>query len=111
MHYDDLLYEANDSGREFWNCLDPDLEDIHAVYEDNAHMASDVAGYYDLPTQSTNIIDMRALPTRVNRFKPGFKFRPAVSFYMLRSALMTHFYYQNNIGDFQWPRNMSSVIK
>ena len=30
---------------------------------------------------------------------------------MLRSALVQHFHYQYNIGDLQWPRNMSNETK
>jgi hypothetical protein len=112
LAYDGYLDDDDDGGVRFWERLHPDLEDIDALYEENAipNNAAD-AERYQLPALPSNIIDMRALPMHINRLKPGFNYRPAVDFHILRSALVTHFSHQYNIGDLQWPRNMSADAK
>jgi hypothetical protein len=112
LAYDGYLDEVGDGGVQFWEHLHPDAEDIAALYEeDEIRINPADADCYDLPAQPSNIIDMRALPLHINQLKSGFNYRPAVDFHLLRSALVTHFSYQYNIGDLQWPRNMSSDAK
>jgi hypothetical protein len=112
LAYDSYLDDKDDGGLQFWERLNPDLEDVEVLYDDDAlpiYRAD--AERYELPALPGNIIDMCALPMHINRLKPGFNYQPAIDFHILRSALSIHFSYQYNIGDLHWPRNMSSDAK
>ena len=106
----DGLHNAHDvDQRVFWKGLDPNLDDIEAQYED--HVEAPQLERFELSALPSSIIDMRAFPAHIHQLRSGRRYRPAGDHALLRSAFVQHLHYQYNIGDLQWPKNMSNETK
>ena len=92
----------------FWKVWIPTWM-ISRQYED--HVEALQLERFELPALPSRIIDMRASPAHTHQLRSGRRYRPAGDRALLRSALVQHFHYQYNIGDLQWPRNMSNDIE
>ena len=84
--YNGLHDEHDCDQRVFWEVLDPNLDDIEALYEDLAEATH--LERFELSTLPSSIIDMCALPAHIHKLKPGSIYRPVGDHALHGSALV-----------------------
>jgi hypothetical protein len=106
-----LTYDGLDGAdmphEDFWNALDPDLDDEVTLHN---HDAIPSEAVLQSPACFSNVIDMQHLAATRTLLVTGkdlFLLHPRT----VRGLLTTHFTHQYAIGDLWWPKGFPSMMK